>query len=234
MPTLTRPAAVLWDFDGTLLDSERLWVASEMEVMASHGVEWTYEQGVSQCGASATDSMARLMGEAQSQLGHPLEVAQETVWQQITDGVLRRLQSDELPWLPGVRELAAELADAGVPMAIVSASPPELLGPAIARMPTGWFSTVVSGPEVSQGKPSPEGYLLAAERLGVDAADCIVIEDSVAGTQAGRAAGAVVIAVPCMYPLPTAPGQVNLESLAGVQQGDLARIWHEVRENDND
>ena len=145
------------------------------------------------------------------------------------EGVLRHLETMGPPWRPGVPELLADLSNRGVPMAVVSASPPELLNAGLQQLPDGFFSTVVSGPEMPRGKPAPDAYLMAAERLGVETFDCIVVEDSVPGTAAGRASGAVVIAVPAMLPLPTAPGQVNLDTLAGLTVDDMSRIWHEVR-----
>ena len=143
--------------------------------------------------------------------------------------VQQHLETNGPPWLPGDKELVSEISAAGVPMALVSSSPPELLHAGLQHMPVGLFQTVVSGPEMPRGKPAPDAYLLAADRLGVDAADCVVIEDSVPGAASGRAAGAVVIGVPCMHPLPDAPVQINLGSLAGLTLGDLTRIWHEVR-----
>lgn len=224
-----RPSAVLWDFDGTLVDTEEVWVQTEIEVMARYGVAWSYEQGVALCGASGPATMRAMWAEATSQLGEPLDIAPEAFWSQVPEGVLRHLETMGPPWRPGVPELLADLSNRGVPMAVVSASPPELLNAGLQQLPDGFFGTMVSGPEMPRGKPAPDAYLMAAERLGVETFDCIVVEDSVPGTAAGRASGAVVIAVPAMLPLPTAPGQVNLDTLAGLTVDDMSRIWHEVR-----
>ena len=89
---------------------------------------------------------------------------------------------------------------------------------------------LVGAEDVVHGKPDPEPYLLAAERLGAAADDCIVVEDSIYGTAAGRAAGAAVIAVPCMQDLDEHPGQLLIPTLAGLTVNDLARIWHELKE----
>lgn len=224
-----KPSAVLWDFDGTLLDTEEVWITSEIAVMASYGAVWTREQGVLMCGTAAGESTEILLEEAAAQLGQRPDVVPDSFWAQVSDGVIRHVEQDGLPWRPGARELLHALADQDVPMAVVSASPMELLDAGLNQMTPGLFATVISGPEMPRSKPAPDSYLMAAERLGVDPRDCVVIEDSMPGVTAGRAAGAVVVAVPCMHPLPTAPGQVNLDSLAGLTPGDLRRIWHQVR-----
>ncbi len=224
-----KPSAVLWDFDGTMVNTEVVWIASEIEVMRRYGVVWTYEQGIEMCGSAAPVTTRTLLDEAARQLGQPLDVVPEQFWAQVSGRVQQHLETNGPPWLPGAKELVSEISAAGVPMALASSSPPELLHAGLQHMPVGLFQTVVSGPEMPRGKPAPDAYLLAADRLGVDAADCVVIEDSVPGAASGRAAGAVVIGVPCMHPLPDAPGQINLGSLAGLTLGDLTRIWHEVR-----
>lgn len=116
-----------------------------------------------------------------------------------------------------------------MPMAVYSSSPRHMLEAAISRMPAGLFSTVVSGSELANSKPAPDGYLLAARELGFDIYDCLVIEDSEPGVAAGRASGAVVVAVPSIKPLPADEGQINLASLEGVTVSDLESFWHQIR-----
>lgn len=226
-----RPSAVLWDFDGTLLDTEKLWIASQADVLAEHGLAWSFEEGRQLCGASAEVSLAAIYDHAERH-GVQLPAEPEELWRKVHEGVKTRL-AEGLPWLPGVEALLAALADLGVPMAIVSASPADLLAAGVAQMPAGLFQTIISGPEMPRGKPAPDSYLMAVDRLGVAASDCIVIEDSVPGITAGLTAGAVVIAVPNLVPLPTAPGQLNLDSLAGLRPADLTKIWHEMRDQLN-
>lgn len=233
MATETKPTAVLWDYDGTLLETEEVWITSEIEVMRSIGVVWTYEQGLQMCGASSSITVTTMLDVAEEQLGRRPDVHPEVFFEQVYRGVAQHIQTGELPWRPGALELLEGLNDRGVPMAVVSASPPDLLQAGLRRMPGGLFATAISGPEMPRSKPAPDGYLMAADRLGVDPYDCIVIEDSIPGTTAGRAAGAVVIAVPCMTPLPTAAGQVNIDTLAGLGPDDLTRIWHHVRGSNN-
>lgn len=224
------PRGVLWDFDGTLLDTEKVWIVAEIEEMASHGVTWTHEQGVHLCGTSWDVSTAALEEEAVGQ-GVELPLTGWPLYERIYRRVVRHLLDDGLPWLPGVPELLAELSERGIPMAVVSASPAELIDAGVSQMTPGLFGAIVNGQQMPQSKPAPDGYLRAAELLGVPASDCIVIEDSVAGTASGRAAGAAVIAVPCMHPLDEAPGQVNLDSLAGVDYAELGCIWQQAKES---
>lgn len=229
MATQTRPSAVLWDYDGTLLDTEPVWIRSEIAVMASYGADWTYEQGVKICGVSASTSSKILLDTAAGQLGRRPDVDPEHFWSQVSSAVQQYVEEQGPPWRPGAQELVHALFELDVPMALVSASPRSLLEAGLNQMTPDLFSTVISGPEMPRSKPAPDSYLMAADRLDVDPHECIVIEDSVSGVTAGRAAGAVVIAVPCMHPLPTATGQVNLDSLAGITPADLTRIWHQVR-----
>ena len=217
------PGAVLWDFDGTLVDSERLWIFATQEVLGAFGVRWTHEQGVALCGSSQEVATRIWLGEAHQQLGRPLDIGATELYDAIYGWVVEYLRAEPLPWLPRVPELLGECRDAGIPMAVVSASPLDLLMAGIAKMPPGSFQAVLPGPQLPRPKPAPDGYLLAAERLGVAITDCVVIEDSVAGTAAGRAAGAAVLGVACMHPLDDAPGQINLASLAGVDLAGLTR-----------
>lgn len=229
MLSQTKPDAVLWDYDGTLVDTEPLWIAAEIELMASYGVTWSYEQGLGLCGSPADVSTAIMFAEIVKQTGAPVDLAESEFWPRLTQDVIRRLGESELPWRPGAYELVTELAAREIPQALVSASPTEMIQVGIERMPAGLFDTVITGPDAPRGKPAPDPYLLAAAGLGVQASDCIVIEDSIPGTEAGRAAGAVVIGVPSMQPLPQAPGQILLETLAGLGPDDLTRIWYEAR-----
>lgn len=218
------PQAVLWDFDGTLVNSEVVWVQAEIDLFAEYGVSWTYEQGVEYCGSSRDVSMPAFFAWAESQ-GKPLPFTQQEFYEKLYSMVRDHIATvDPLPWLPGAEDLVNELADRGIPQAIVSASPIDLVLAGVNRMRDDAFQVVIPGEEMPRGKPAPDGYLLAAERLGVDPKRCVVIEDSLYGTQSGVAAGAAVIAVPCMHPLPIADGQHQLKSLVGVDVHKLGEI----------
>ena len=212
MSTERLPAAVLWDFDGTLVDTEPLWIRAELEFLASRGVEWTYEQAVELCGSAwqiACGALAEAVGDA-PHTAYDLHLSQ-------TADVTRMLRElTDFPWRSGAQELLHELGEAEIPLALVSASSMELLNAGLDRIGAHRFHTIIDGDSVNVGKPHPEGYLLAAERLGVAIEDCIIIEDSINGTVAGREAGALVIGVPDQSPLDELPNQKVIESLAEI------------------
>ncbi|MCL2316426.1 MAG: HAD family phosphatase [Actinomycetia bacterium] len=226
---VTPPLAVLLDYDGTLVDTEPLWIQGEIDLLTGYGVPWTYEQGRLLCGTSREVSMAALLA-AMAEHGRDGDVDPDAFYDQLWRTVDVRAHADGLPWLPGAVDLLAGLAEAGVPCALVSASPRPMLDSALASFGRHSISVVIAGGDMPEAKPAPDGYLMAAERLGVDPADCLVIEDTEAGTAAGRAAGAVVVAVPRMRALPPSPGQVNLAGgLAGVTPDRLRELYAQVR-----
>lgn len=228
-PIPSGPAAVLWDYDGTLIDTERVWIQAEIDILAGHGARWTVEQGAVYCGTSWEVTCTGLIAAARDQ-GHDLGMSARELARQMAGRVAASIRSRDLPWLPGARELLEALAARGTPMAIVSASPVDVLQAGISRMPEGAFGAVVTGHDVSRGKPDPEGYLMAAAQLGVPASRCVVVEDSASGTQAGRNAGAVVIAVPDMAKLADTAQMIVLDSLAGISPGDLDELYRSARE----
>lgn len=230
MHNLMSLRAVLWDFDGTLANTEPAWIQSQIEVMASYGLTYTVEQGRAKCGISADAAVQKLLEVFEAQTGSRPDISPTELWKQVENKMLHYLQSNPLPWRPGAEELLDEINQAGIPMALVSASSRPLIDAALAHLEPGIFSAVAAGDELPQPKPAPDGYLLAAGLLGVDAEECLVIEDSVSGTQAGRSSGAVVLAVPCMKPLDEHPGQVIRSSLAGIDVSELSRIWHKTKE----
>ncbi len=211
-PTL--PAAVLWDMDGTLVNTEPLWMAAETELVESWGGTWTHEDGLTLVG-----NPMKVSGEILQGRGVGLTV------DEIVDFLNTRVAAavaEHTPWQPGARELLAAVAEAGVPQALVTSSYRELADP-FARV-AGVFAAVVAGDEVDRPKPDPQPYLLAAERLGVDIADCVVVEDSPAGITSGVASGARVLAVEVFRAIPDIPGLSVTRSLADVSVADLGRI----------
>jgi len=224
LPTVHAPAAVLFDLDGTLLDSEDLWWDAECRVVARWGGTWTREDQAHCLGGPlerVTTYMADKTGAPQSpeQIGIDLLSTME--------GLLR---AGNLQWRPGALELLTECRAAGVPTALVSASHRRLLdavSDAVADhpgMPDPAFDVTVAGDEVNQGKPHPEPYLEAARQLGVPIAACVVVEDSPTGVASGQASGAYVLAVPHMVAVPPHPRRQVVETLEGVTLGDL-RSW---------
>ncbi|VTR78556.1 HAD family hydrolase [Cellulomonas hominis] len=212
--TATLPAAVLWDMDGTLVNTEPLWMAAETELVESWGGTWTHEDGLTLVGNPMKVSGAILQSR-----GVGLTV-DEIV--DFLNGRVAAAVAERTPWQPGARELLTALAEAGVTQALVTSSYRELADP-FARV-AGVFAAVVAGDEVERPKPDPQPYLLAAERLGVDIADCVVVEDSPAGITSGVASGAHVLAVEVFRELPDLPGLSTTGSLTDVTVADLGSI----------
>jgi len=223
------PAAVLLDFDGTLVDTEPYWMQGEVELLAAHGVPWGIEQASRLCGTSREYSQAVLTAQMAAYGVDVATIDDDEFYQQLCDRVIACINEQGAPWLPGVQALLDDLLANGVPCAVVSASPRCVLDAGLAQFPAGVISVVVDGQMTAQGKPEPDPYLLAAKLLGVDVRDCVVIEDTVSGTAAGRAAGAVVVAVPGQHDVERAPGQVVLKDLVGVSAARLGELFNQVR-----
>jgi HAD superfamily hydrolase (TIGR01509 family) len=199
-------AAVLWDMDGTLVDTEPAWIQAEYRLVEQFGGAWNDEH-------------------AHSLVGNPLLVSAEYIREhggvdlppaEIVDLLLTEVIAATergAVWRPGVLRLLAELNEAGVPCAMVTMSYRSLAESVAAQLPPDTFQTLVTGDEVGAGKPDPEAYLTAAQRLGVDAAACLAIEDSPAGIASAESAGCVVIAVPNQVPITAAPTRTVIDNL---------------------
>ncbi len=212
---MTTPAAVLWDLDGTIVDTEPLWMAAETALAAEHGATWTEEDGLGLVGNDLMES-ARII---EARIGSGL--TPEQIVAHLVDEIAVAMRRD-LPWRPGARELVHALADAGVPQALVTMSYREIAQPVVDLLP---FDAVVTGDSVTHGKPHPEPYLAAARALGVDAASCLAIEDSATGAASADAAGCVVLAVPHMVSVPDGPRRRLRTTLAGLDPAGVAALW---------
>ena len=210
-------AAVLFDMDGLLVDTEPLWLETETEVMARLGAPWTPEDQQALLGGS----MARTVGHLLARATRP--APPETVERWMVEGVLARVRAGRVVVQPGVRELLAEVAAAGLPHALVTSSQ-RVFAEAVLDATGITFPLTVCAEDVTAGKPDPEPYLLAAKLLDVDPVRCVALEDSPNGVASATAAGCRVLAVPSLVPIPAAPGRVVVASLAGVSLGELRRI----------
>lgn len=223
MPDATpAPAALLWDMDGLLVDSEPLWTVAERELFAGWGLEFTPAAKAAIVGLRMDAAVRVLLDLA----GSP--AAGETP-ASVADRLLRRMAElfrADLPLLPGVLDLLTAARAAGVPQALVSSSYRLLVDAVLAAVPGHPFAVAVAGDEVRHGKPHPEPYLTAAARLGVDPARCVVLEDTAAGARAGTAAGARVVYCPSVAGAGAPePGWWTVRSLAEVS---LARLGERV------
>ncbi|HEX8497543.1 MAG TPA: HAD family phosphatase [Actinomycetales bacterium] len=214
----TWPAAILWDMDGTLVDTEPYWFDAEFALVAAHGGRWSDAHAHSLVGQDLLASAAYIRTHG------PVPLEPREIVHALLDDVVSRVR-EHVPWRPGAPELLAEQRAAGIPAALVTMSWRSLADTLVAALPDRTFAAVVTGDEVDRGKPDPEAYLLAARQLGLQPGDCLAIEDSVPGTASARAAGVPVLAVPLMTPLAPAPGQVLVESLAGLDLEALRTLF---------
>ena len=177
--TVSRPAAVLWDMDGTLVDTEPYLIDSEFDLAERHGAQWSREQALNLVGRDLLDA-GRYIREHMG-----IDLTPEQIVDDLLDGVVARVRT-EVPWRPGALDLLATLRDASVPCALVTMSYQRFVAPILEHLAPETFRVVVTGDVLTNGKPHPEPYLTAAAALGVAAADCIAIEDSSTGCHVRR------------------------------------------------
>ncbi|UTT67838.1 HAD family phosphatase [Arthrobacter sp. DNA4] len=213
IPATSSPLkAVLWDMDGTIVDTEPYWIAAEHGLVEAHGGTWSHDQAMQLVGQSLTFSAGLLQ-----QAGVELEIRE--IIDTLTAQVISSVQQ-EVPWRPGARELLEELHLAGVRCALVTMSEGPLAREVVANLPRPYFDVVVTGDTVSQGKPHPEAYLTAVELLQENDPDlgihhCVALEDSVPGVAAAVASGVATVAVPHIVPLPEHHSYELWDTLSG-------------------
>lgn len=201
MASLTRSAAVVFDLDGVLLDSEHLWEEMWTRQAARFSVTWTPEDTGHCQGMSAPEWSAHLadrIGGAES--AGACERA-------VVDGMIEALEAGRMEPFRGAVTMVREVADR-VPVALATSATRRLVDAVVERHGLV-FGATVSSAEVERGKPSPDVYLEAARRLGVDPAACVGVEDSGNGLRAAHAAGMTVLAIPNPT-YPPAPDALDL------------------------
>jgi HAD superfamily hydrolase (TIGR01509 family) len=218
-------SAVLFDMDGTLVETEELWG----EAMAALAVELggTFSAGARE--QTVGTSMRFALGVLYADL--PVHRTEEQFvadarWVEDRTGFL--MTSRGMPWRPGARELLVQVRAAGLPTALVTTTPRRLaalvLDRIAAELGSSPFDVTVCGDEVPVRKPDPAPYLQAMAALGVEPAGSVVVEDSRVGVAAGLASGAAVLGVPSLQPLQPERGLVVRKTLAGVGVAELADV----------
>lgn len=214
MSDLGLPAAVLWDLDGTIVDTEPLWIDAEYDLARRHGAEWTPEDALKLVGNDLLDS-GRYIRERMN-----LTMSAEDVVDELVTVMASRME-DEVDWRPGALDLLEDLRTHHVPTALVTMSYRAIVEPLLRKLPADTFDVVVVGDEVSDGKPHPAPYLTAARLLRVEPTDCIAIEDSPTGAASAGAAGCRVLAIPHHVPIPSEAGRTHRDSLEGLDARGL-------------
>ncbi len=213
-----KPSAVLWDMDGTLVDTEPYWMAAETALVESFGGSWSHEDALRLVGSGLIDSAVILQNA-----GVAMEA--EAIVSHLTDVVQQSLRTQGVPFRPGARELLRDLRDAGIPTGLVTMSLRRMALDVVELIDFEAFDIVVAGDDVENPKPHPEPYLQGAALLDVDIAEAIVIEDSPTGVRAGLASGAVTLAVPHIVPLDGLGAHDLWATLAGRGADDLTDLF---------
>ncbi|MEA2605845.1 MAG: hypothetical protein QOI00_602 [Chloroflexota bacterium] len=211
-PSLRR-RGVVFDLDGVLVMSEHLWEEAWQFYALQRGYEWTADD-TRQCQGMSVSEWASYVAVRTS--GNPAAAARDVV-----DRVNQSYVAGRVSLASGAEELVAAVA-ARVPIGLASSAPRQIIDTVMETMGIGpYFSATVSSAEVRRGKPSPDVYREAVQRLGIDPSGSLAVEDSSNGVRAAAAAGLAVIAV-AHEPYPLAPDAAALvasvqHSLAGVK-----------------
>jgi HAD superfamily hydrolase (TIGR01509 family) len=212
------PAAVLFDMDGLLLDSEEVWFAVETEMMAEYGAPWGAADHAALVGSAMAVSSAYIATRAGE------SVTAGDIATELTNRMAVRLKEPQV-LRPGAARLIAEVDAAGIPRALVSSTIRSLIDAALAGIAPIRFDAIIAGDDVVHHKPHPEPYLAGAALLGVDPALCVALEDSPSGAASASAAGCWVVAVPSVASIEPAPRRIVINSLEEIHLADLRALF---------
>jgi len=222
-------SAILFDMDGTLIDSEPLWLQAEIEVMAELGCHWDQQDQIN-CLGGPTERTEKYMQERSN------NVKPYGYFGKKLDELMEIKLANELEIIPNARELLQDCKSAGFKIALVTASAGNLMRAVLKRFPNNFFDITVSRDDVEKSKPDPAPYLLAAKLLGVKNEFCVVFEDSPTGVESGLRSGAQVIGIPYLTQLAPHKNLRVVESIADVNLAQLV-TWYPFltsRLNSND
>lgn len=202
--TNTFPAAILFDHDGTLVDTEPVWAAAKVALTAEFGGTWTEQDTLDCLGLSMQFTLDRLRERG-------VNLPNEEINDRLVAKVREALAQQPVEFLPGIERFLSEVRDAQIPAAIVTNATTSVARRTANAAPEGTFSVVIGNDETTHPKPDPQPYLLAAERLGVDPTQCVALEDSPSGVRSATAAGMRVIVVPGELEVPAELGTARLK-----------------------
>ncbi len=205
-------AAVVFDLDGVIVDSEPSWEEVRRAYVAAHGGTWQ------------EDTQRRLMGMSTGEWARYLsgELGVRRTAEQVAAEVIEEMAqryAARVPLIDGADQVVRRIA-ARWPLGLASSSPTRLIAAALtATGLTGEFRTTLSTEQTERGKPAPDVYLTVAQRLGVDPARCVAVEDSSNGVRSAAAAGMTVLAVPHgAYPLDEDAQQLVAATLGSIDE----------------
>ncbi|MEI6867068.1 MAG: HAD family phosphatase [Actinomycetes bacterium] len=210
--------AVLFDMDGTLINSEPYWLIAETELMADFGYQWQLSDQALCLGGPLTK-----VGQYMSDLAGGAED-----WEFFTNSLVHRVTDKfhkGLTFMPGALELLEAIHSQSIPLALVSASPRSLVQAALDSLPHGYFQISISNDDVVNTKPHPESYLKAAALLNVEISESLVLEDSITGVTSGIASGAKVLAIPHLVKIESHPRVRELRSLVDTTLESIASLF---------
>jgi len=193
--------------------------------MAAWGFDWSEEQARDMVGNALRDTAAALMRLAGREGLDPDEYADV-----LNTYALEDMLITGVPWRPGADDLLFAAREAGVRCALVSATFERVLGSFVDTLPAGTFDVIVGGDAVAFGKPHPEPYLTALERLGLAVADAVAFEDSIPGTTSAERAGLVTLGIPFKQVIVPGPRRVIVPTLEGLTLADVGRTWRDLRD----
>lgn len=207
----------IFDMDGLLIDSERLWQNTWHELAAEMGLALADTFAGDMCGSGIEETLTVI--RAHYHVDDPKAVARECAER------VHRLERKGVPLRPGVETILRGLRSEGYRIAVASSSPMDMIEYNLrADAIREYFDALTSGSEVEHGKPEPDIFLLAAERLGVPPEECYVFEDSLNGVEAGWRAGCRAVMIPDLV----RPTERAREICFGIYS-DLAGAWEHIK-----
>ncbi len=219
--TSSQLRGVLFDMDGTIIDSEPYWMRAERELVESFGGTWGEQQAYALVGSGLWNSASLLISAG-------VELEHEVIIDKLSARVREQI-SESVPWRPGARELMAEILQAGLPMALVTMSiglNARAVSAALDReLGQKVFSAIISADDVERPKPDPEAYLAGAAAIGVDISDTLSFEDSSYGAASAFSAGSITIGIPLHVEIPQGSTHEQWESMAGTGLNDLREAF---------
>ncbi|MCR2785755.1 MULTISPECIES: HAD family phosphatase [unclassified Microbacterium] len=223
---MTAPAptlrAVLWDMDGTLVDTEQYWMAAETPLVQSYGGTWSHEQALTLVGLGLHDS-ARILQDA------GVRMHEDAIVDHLTGQVMDQLRERGNPFRPGAQELLVSLRAAGVKTGLVTMSLRRMAETVVSQMPFDAFDVIIAGDDATRPKPFPDPYLQACELLGISPDEAVAIEDSPNGLRSAIASGATTIGVPLMVSLTGVGAHALWPTLEGRTVADLMALHADHR-----